>query len=251
MPFEFLHIRSYSLKGGRDVRTRHMTSISPEIRSPSQTRCIIFDLDGTLVHSAVDFTRLKSETIRLLGDLGLSIAGLSERMKTYQIMAKMEEQIKKGESCLPFEEISRQVTQLWDSCELERVAETTVAVGARKVLETLNERGFSIGIVTRGCHAYAVRALETTGLLQFVDLILGRDDTVNPKPDPEPLLYAMSILNVKRDEVVMVGDSVEDSECARLAGVRFIGVKGGAFSIDSRKSEVGTVDLRSIVSIFE
>src|SRR4030042_395342 len=197
-----------------------MASASSRPKNPPRTRCIIFGLDGTLVHSAVDFVRLKSETIRFLEELGLPIAGLSEKMKTYQIMSKVQEQTKTGGSHLPYEEISRRVTQVWDSCELERVAETTIADKAREVLETLSGRGFSIGIVTRGCHAYAVRALETTGLLPFVDLILGSDDTANPKPDPEPLLYAMSILHAKRSEVVMVGDSAEDSECARRAGVR-------------------------------
>ncbi len=229
-----------------------MASASSEPGNPPRTRCIIFDLDGTLVRSAVDFVRLKSETIRLLEEMGLPTAGLSEKMKTYQIMSKVQEQIKTGGNNLPYEEISRRVTQVWDSCELERVAETTIAAGAREVLETLSGRGFSIGIVTRGCHAYAVRALETTGLLQFVGLILGRDDTANPKPDPEPLLYAMSIFHAKRTEVVMVGDSAEDSECARLAGVRFIGVKGGALSIDSGKpTQADLVDLWNVVSLFE
>ena len=216
-----------------------------------ETRCIIFDLDGTLVHSAVDFIKLKSETIRLLEELGFPTADLSEKMKTYQIMSKVQEKTGTG-SHLPYEEISRRVTQVWDSCELERVAETTIAAGAREVLEILSERGFSIGIVTRGCHAYAVRALEITGLMPFVDLILGRDDTANPKPDPEPLLYTMSILHAKRSEVVMVGDSAEDSECARLAGVRFVGVMGETLSIDGRKpAQTGLVNLRNIVSLLE
>jgi HAD superfamily hydrolase (TIGR01549 family) len=229
-----------------------MASASSRLGNSPQTRCIIFDLDGTLVRSAVNFVRLKSETIRVLKELGLPTTSLSEKMKTYQIMAKVQEHVKTGETHLPYEEIARRVTQVWDSCELERVTETTIMTGALEVLETLSGRGFSIGIVTRGCHAYAVRALETTGLIPFVDLILGRDDTANPKPDPEPLLYAMSVLRAKRSEVVMVGDSAEDSECARLAGVRFIGVKGGALSIDRRKpTEAGLVELQNLASLLE
>ena len=225
---------SHNLKDATKLLRYPMVSLSGP-GNPPRSRCVIFDLDGTLVRSTVDFTRLKLETIRLLKELGLPTMDLSEKMKTYEIMARVRKHVENRGTYLSYDEIARRVTQVWDSVELENVNKTTIIPGALPVLKTLRNRWFSIGIVTRGCHMYAVRALETTSLLAFVDLILGRDDTANPKPDPEPLLYAMSIFNAKPSEVVMVGDSAEDSECAKLAGVRFIGVPGGTFSLDPAK----------------
>jgi phosphoglycolate phosphatase len=220
--------------------------------NPPRSRCIVFDLDGTLVRSTVDFTRLKLETIRVLKELGLPTMDLSEKMKSYEIMARVQELVKNCRTSLSYEEIARRVTQVWDSVELENVNKTTMMPEAVLVLETLRERGFSIGIVTRGCHAYAVRALETTGLLPFVNLILGRDDTANPKPDPEPLLHAMSIFHAEPSEMVMVGDSSEDSKCAKSAGVRFIGVVGGTLNLDpARYVGACLVDLRDLPGLLE
>jgi len=218
----------------------------------SRSRCVVFDLDGTLVRSTVDFIKLKLETIRLLNELGLLTTGLSEKMKTYEIMARVRKYVENHGASLSYDDILRRVTHIWDSVELENVNKTTVMPCAVQVLERLRNRQFSIGIITRGCHVYAVRALETTALLPYVDIILGRDDTTNPKPDPEPLLCMMTIFGAKPSEVVMVGDSVEDSECARLAGVRFIGVQGGTFSLEATKHlRTYLVDLCDVPNLLE
>ncbi|MEM2921658.1 MAG: HAD family hydrolase, partial [Candidatus Bathyarchaeia archaeon] len=180
------------------------TSVQPE--GPCRSRLIVFDLDGTLVRSTVDFVKLKLETIRLLNDLGFQTKNLSEKMKTYEIM----EWVRKKAECrgLDYQQITSKIAEVWNSIELKEVDKTEAMPGANAVLSELRNRGFLIGVVTRGCHIYAVRALEAAGLLRYVNIVLGRDDTCNPKPDPEPLLCAMSMFNAKPSEVVMVGDSM-------------------------------------------
>ncbi len=212
---------------------------------------MIFDLDGTLVRSTIDFTKLKLETIRILSEIGLQTTGLSEKMKTYEIMAWVQKQVKNS-GTLSYEEVVRRVTDVWNSLELENVGRTVGVPGASSVLRQLRNRGFLTGVVTRGCHAYAVRALEIAGLLPYVNLIFGRDDTTNPKPDPEPLLRVISMFRAKPSEVVMVGDSIEDLECAKSAGVRFIGVPGGVFSRNKTSDmDICLVDLRELPRILE
>jgi HAD superfamily hydrolase (TIGR01549 family) len=194
------------------------------VRANRRIRAVLFDLDGTLIDSAVDFAKLKRESIRLLKDLGFDTGELSEKMKTYEIMAWIHRQIDEGKYAVPYTAVAERMYRIWDSIELESSDRAAAITGADLVLRTLRGRGILIGVATRGSRPYAVKVLRKVGLLPFVDVVVARGDTVNPKPHPDPLVHAMALLNVSREETVMVGDSQEDSECARLADVRFIGI---------------------------
>ena len=61
----------------------------------------------------------------------------------------------------------------------------------------------------------------------FLDIVVGGEDVSCPKPDPEGLRHALSVLGVSPQEVLYVGDSIVDAETARAAGVDFAGVLHG------------------------
>ena len=62
------------------------------------------------------------------------------------------------------------------------------------------------------------------GPSQAVDLVVGRDASIRPKPWPDGLLAACDRLGGAAAVATMIGDSSWDEEAARRAGVRFIGV---------------------------
>jgi phosphoglycolate phosphatase len=193
----------------------------------SKVKAFMFDLDGTLIQSAVDFVKLKRETIRRLSELQVPTDELSEKMKTYEIMAKVRQLTASGKLDLSYPEIVAETTLVWNRVELETVRNTERIPGAERALIQLRSKGMRIGVITRGCGDYAAKALRTTRLFSLVDIIIGRDDTVEAKPNPEPLLRAMSRLGVEAPETVMIGDSVDDAACAHKAEVAFIGVLTG------------------------
>lgn len=192
---------------------------------PVRFRAVIFDLDGTLINSAVDFVELKKRTIELLRQKGLSAEIFSTEMKTYEIMWRASTLLREGG--VTEEDIAlanREVSDVWNRIELESVDKTTSIDGANETLLELKKRGFKIGVVTRGCREYAMEALRITGLLESVDVLVGRDDTVQPKPSPDPLIKAIRTLNLRLDEAVMIGNNTDDAQCAYTAKVRFIGI---------------------------
>lgn len=192
---------------------------------PVRVRGVIFDLDGTLIHSAVDFTKLKRRTIEFLMKRGLSAEIFSMDMKTYEIMWCASTLFKeKGVTEENIALTNREVSEMWNQIELESVGKTTPIDGANETLLELKKRGFKIGVVTRSCREYAVEALRITGLLEYVDVLVGRDDTARPKPSPDPLIKAIRTLNLRTDETVMIGDNIDDAQCACGAKVRFIGI---------------------------
>lgn len=215
---------------------------------PNLAKAFMFDLDGTLIKSAVDFIKLKRETIHRLSELGIDTEGLSEKMRSYEIMARVRELESQGKLKLPYSTVVSEVTNVWNRVELETVDKTEKISGADTALRMLKRRKIGVGVITRGCRAYAMEALRVVQLLPFIDVIVGRDDTGEAKPSPEPLLRAMTALHVEPHETVMVGDTVEDATCARRAGVLFVGVLTG---LSDRETLMRAGSLRVLRSIDE
>ncbi len=215
------------------VRSRLAKQLSPR---QTQIRAVIFDLDGTLIRSAVNFTRLKRETILFLADKGLPAESFSAEMKSYDIMFLASELFRqRGLAENELTLLCKRIEEIWNRIELESVERATPIEGTNEALLRLREREVKIGVVTRGCRAYATAALKTTGLLDMVDIIVGRDDSTQAKPHPEPLIKALKALGIKAEEAVMVGDNVDDAQCAQGANVRFIGVKSTALVAETTR----------------
>lgn len=97
--------------------------------------------------------------------------------------------------------------------------------GARNVLRSLKKK-FVLGLVTSGNRSRVRRQLREFGLSEYFSARVCSEDAPKKKPHPAPLELALKRLRAKPEESVYVGDSPEDMEMARRAGVRQIGVLG-------------------------
>jgi pyrophosphatase PpaX len=98
-----------------------------------------------------------------------------------------------------------------------------------EALSELHRRGHQIGVVTSKSDALAMRGLATSGILGFMDVIVGFDSCTRHKPDPEPVRLALERLGREPHEAVFVGDSVHDMEAGNAAGVITIAALWGPF----------------------
>ena len=81
--------------------------------------------------------------------------------------------------------------------------------------------------MTSGSRSRVLREVERFGLApRFAGLVCA-EDAARRKPHPEPLRVALERLGVAAPEAACVGDSPEDVEMARAAGVFSVGVPGG------------------------
>jgi pyrophosphatase PpaX len=96
---------------------------------------------------------------------------------------------------------------------------------ARKVLAQLSRR-HELGLVSSGDRDRVSRQLRQFRLTRvFRTRVLG-GDTEEKKPHPAPLLKALVEMKTEARNCVYVGDTPEDVEMARAAGVRAIAVLG-------------------------
>ena len=97
--------------------------------------------------------------------------------------------------------------------------------GARQVLARLG-RAHRLGLVTSGDRDRVTRQLRAFRLTQVFGARVCSGDTPQRKPHPAPLRLALRQLRLEPSACVYVGDSPEDLEMAKRAGVRAIAVLG-------------------------
>jgi pyrophosphatase PpaX len=102
--------------------------------------------------------------------------------------------------------------------------------GVTDAVRQVRAAGVRTGLVTSKNRPGAERGLRLCALEELMEVIVGADDVVNPKPHPEPVELALRLLGAERETAVYVGDSVHDMESGRAAGVRTAAVLWGPFS---------------------
>lgn len=97
--------------------------------------------------------------------------------------------------------------------------------GVRDVLRWLRAN-YKLGIVTGGSRPRVRKQINLFDLAGHFSVCVYSEDTTNKKPHPAPIRLALRRLGVRPQECVYVGDSPEDIEMARGAGVHAVGVLG-------------------------
>lgn len=95
----------------------------------------------------------------------------------------------------------------------------TIFPGIKELLADLKAAGYVLGIVTSRTRESALRYMDMFGITSYFSDLVTCDDTTVHKPNPDPILLAMSKLGASAEESIMIGDSPFDIKCANNAGV--------------------------------
>ena len=107
----------------------------------------------------------------------------------------------------------------------------------------------TLGIVTTKTGKYSKVLMEYFDLMQYFEVLIGREDVEFPKPDAQPIIKALEILDAKGREVWMIGDTKLDLISAKNANVNSIGVLSGYDNIDVLKQYTNIIFNDSLEAI--
>ncbi len=192
-------------------------------------RCILFDLDGTLLDTLPDLA------------LALNIA-LAEEGRQPLPLEAIRPAVSHGAKALVrlgFGEVQdeadsgRRLARLLEIYQQHLADHTRLFAGMAEVLETIESQARLWGVVTSKRRCLTLPLLEQLGLLQRAACIVCGDDTLYGKPHPEPLWLACRMASVDPAECVYVGDAERDIEAGRRAGMRTLAARYGYLAADA------------------
>jgi HAD superfamily hydrolase (TIGR01549 family) len=195
---------------------------------------IIFDLDGTVIHSEIDFYKMKSRMIKIFECNGIESGLLKLTETTVAILKKANEKLLEQEKTPDeIERIESELEEVMNQVEHEALPFIKPIESAAEAIKKIKKMGFKLAILTRSNQKYAIEALKKISAYEYFDVILGRENTDKPKPDMESILQASQKLGLTLNDVIIVGDNHIDASCAANAKCPFIGVRTGPRGEDS------------------
>jgi putative hydrolase of the HAD superfamily len=220
-------------------------------------KAVIFDLDNTLT----DFMRMKSVSVEAaveaMIDAGLDMDAEEAKKKLFEIYDRegIEDQ----------RVFDRFLNENFG--EIDPMIHTAAILGYRRgreytlvlyphvkrTLIELAKRGLKLVVLSDAPRYQAWSRLCYLQLQHFFDHVITFEDTDVRKPDPAPFMKAIELLQMKPDEVIMVGDWPErDMVGGRGVGIRTVYAKygdtsgattsGADYEIDDIAELTGIVD---------
>jgi phosphoglycolate phosphatase len=185
-------------------------------------RAVLFDLDGTLVDSLEDLTDAVNHMRETFSLLPL----------TYRAVRQM---IGKGAKnlirlALPDSSVNdvERGLQLFIDFNTEHITDKSrLYQDAAETLKCLQVIDIRLAVVSNKNEQLSNLILQHLGIHHFFGIICGGDTFSEMKPSPLPLLRIIDQLGVAPHEAVMVGDSINDIEAGRQAGIVTIGCRWG------------------------
>jgi phosphoglycolate phosphatase len=196
----------------------------------TQIDAVIFDLDGTLVHTLGDF---QVALHRTMADLDLPpvsdalIAQTIGKGSEHLIRSLLAHQIARpevkgvGQACAALT-----VDALFDRAWL-RYQHHYLAIngqfadvypGVLDVLNHLAAQNVPMACLTNKPLAFAQALLKDKALTHYFGPVFGGDSFERKKPDPLPILKTCEALGSPVARTLMVGDSSNDAQAAHAAG---------------------------------
>lgn len=184
---------------------------------------VIFDLDGTLVDSVPD---LAAAVDRLRIRLGQPAAGEAKvrswvgngaAMLVKRALADSADPDKVAQTGGP--ELEQARTLFDEFYQAENGRQARLYPGVNDVLEGLAGLGIPLAIVTNKPLPFTTPLLEQLGIGHWFRMIVGGECLPRRKPHPLPLLHVCERIGVQPAASLMVGDSRNDVEAARAAGM--------------------------------
>ena len=176
-------------------------------------KAVLWDNDGVLVDTEKLFFEATKNTLASVGvELSRELfveyslikgVGLREYLTHYNLSLGLYESLRKKRSI-----------------EYSRLLETKTELieGINQTLKFLHDH-YKMGIVTSSRKQHFEIIHKNTNILKYFKFVLTREDYRNSKPDPEPYLKGLDMIDVKPEECIVIEDSARGLKSANRAGI--------------------------------
>lgn len=185
---------------------------------PLPIRAVVIDLDGTLLDTAPD---LADAAAAMAAELGVPAVD-ETRLKTYigNGVSRLVKRVLTGEmEAEPPAELFGRALPVFEKYYAQWVSRKSRPFpGVVEGLDAFKAMGLHLACITNKAERFTHPLLKDTGLIQYFELILSGDTLPEKKPSPLPLRHACQVFGIRPAELLLIGDSLNDTQAARAAG---------------------------------
>lgn len=192
----------------------------------SQPPLVIFDLDGTLIDTGPDLVSSLNGAIAKVGLAPVALGDL-DHLVGQGARAMIARAFSLRGVPTSAEENDRLLAIFLDHYTANMPGDSKPFPGVVEAMEALEAHGFRMAVCTNKAEALSIQLLKALGLARRFAAIVGGDSLPFRKPDGRHVLGTIDRAGGVPERSVMIGDSINDVEAARNAGVVSIGVPFG------------------------
>jgi phosphoglycolate phosphatase len=214
---------------------------------PLPVKAVMIDLDGTLVDSIPDLAAAANMMLAELRRPPLDV----ELIRTFVgkgITNLVERTLCGSMDGTADPDLMARALPIFERCYAEvNGRHTTIYPGVKRGLAALEEQGFPLACVTNKSMRFTEPLLDMVGLAGHFRQVVAGDTLARKKPDPAPLLHACEAFRIAPRDMLMIGDSLNDTQAARAAGCPVFCVTYGY----NEGRDVHTLDTDAVISTLD
>lgn len=186
-------------------------------------KLLIFDFDGTLVDSVASMHKTVNIMAKKYKIKKIPVAEVKNAVGL-GLGIFLDKVFKKVRNLYSLEKLRRHYIRLYKkNCTYKN----RVFTGVIPTLKILKKNGKKMIILSNKLSYFIKKSCKYVGIYKFFDEIIGRGDLKMDKPDPYPINYIEKKYRVNKKNILFIGDSQYDAECAYRAGIDFFYLKYG------------------------
>ena len=204
---------------------------------------IMFDLDGTVTDSG---RAILGSVEYALSRLGITNQPI-EKLKTF-IGPSLFDSFKR-EYNMSDDDCEKAVSIYRDIYEKEKMYDVDIYEGIPELLKALNEKGFTVILVTSKPLHFTEKILDKIELYKYFRHLVGPDLSDHSSDKCRLIERAINDYSLNKHECIMIGDTHYDIKGATDAGIDSIGVTYGYGNPDAMKEAGVTYMVDSVKEI--
>ena len=197
----------------------------------TQKLTILFDLDGTLVDTAPDLMGAHNYVMKKFGYSSKSvedIRNLVGRGASVLIGRSIWGSAKKEFSKVTDDKIKKEMVKEFISYYGKNIVNQSKLIGGvKEFLDWAKSNNISMGVCTNKQEHLAVDLLKKIKIYDYFEYVAGGNTFDYCKPDPRHLTNIIEIMGGEIKKSLMFGDSENDADAAKSAGIPMILLEDG------------------------
>ena len=215
-------------------------------------KLVVFDWNGVLIADAAATVAVDKELFQEFGHKPIS-------MKTYREIFTMPVKdffIAAGFSKEEMQKNAVRIQERFHALYEPRIAKIRTRTGTRTLLDFLAKQGIEAMILSNHTFDGITSQIKRLGIEKYFSRIIANDihATMQTKNKAGKLVDLLKGLPYKKDEVLIIGDSPEEAEAGKLAGIKTVAISGGYYSakrLEEAKPDHLIHNLAELISIIK